>query len=564
MTKHRWLRLDGTAELDPGLNLLIGRNGTGKTTLLQLLRELSQGSPNSELNVLPPEAADVVNRLTIVRPEASTSVEALRTTNQWSGWEALRDRVRFVTSDRRLSAASKVKSLFPTVDQYEMSEPTQDLNIAEEFTKAIVAELIAKLEDLGQGLQKVTTELEEDYRRALVEFGKDIQLDFERESFVYFLDHHEEEVPIQALSSGEKEYLYFYSYLRRIRNDENKILLIDEPELHLHSTQVAQICRMLARLAERNQVIAATHSAEVLQHFLPQGRIILLDQGALRNIDVPTDIRRVIDRLGIPIDPSVFTAEWIVAENRSGRRLAGDGAPDTEQVLTWLLGTGTTRRYWAFGSSRAWVEGADEILTMATGDQGDADFRILFDGDRNCVSAHTYPPIDPETPDQGRLHYLPFWELENLFLNTNLLEALEVPTEESATDRLWRLVETNQEALLTSIHKTITKNAIRSLKPDRTIDKDGPADGLAAYKEAVDDLGIDREAISQRFTEVIASRNWQWLPGKEALGFLVGDLPTFWELVGALDKGELRELLRTALGSSPIAELSLSSRSTLL
>jgi hypothetical protein len=291
--------------------------------------------------------------------EGPTTIERRKGQPNWSGSESLLKRIRFVTSNRSLRNEMTVKGMFAGLQQFEIADPTQELNVADEFNKAINSELIERLKalDQEQSLEKITKEIEEEYRRGLVDLDKDIRLDFERDNPVYFIDPRGREVPISVLSAGEREFLYFFAYLRRIRNDRDRIILIDEPELHLHGNQVRKLCEMLAELSEYNQVIIATHSSDVLHHFLRGGNIVRLGDGVMRNINFPDDMRMLMDQIGLPIDPSVFTAHWIVAENKDSISLPGEGGPVTSEVLSWIFGRNIARRFWGFGSSRASAEG---------------------------------------------------------------------------------------------------------------------------------------------------------------------------------------------------------------
>lgn len=398
------------------------------------------------------------------------------------------------------------------------------------------SELIERLKKLEGGLETITQEIEVDYRRGLVDLDKDIRLDFERDNPVYFIDHREREIDISMLSAGEKEFLYFFAYLRRIRNDEDRIILIDEPELHLHGNQVRKLCEMLTALAEENQVIIATHSSDVLHHFLHSGNIIHLGEGVIRNINFPEDMRNLMDQIGIPIDPSVFTARWIVAENKDSKPLAGQDGPVTAEVLGWIFGKDLARRYWGFGSSRASAEGAIEVLQAATADEGDLDLTVLLDGDRQVKEAQ-WGGADPASVESGaQVHYLPYWELENAFLNPNLLDV--VLAEEGGSAVLWQIVEDRQIELVRTISKTILKNVVTHARARNRIDRK-PTEEFAALQKAVQEIELDETAVSETLNRLAAEGDWRWIPGKEVLGYLIEKCPDFWTRVRALGMGTI-------------------------
>lgn len=82
---------------------------------------------------------------------------------------------------------------------------------------------------------------------------------------VLFKDNNGVEFDINELSTGEKTllskvlYLYFEGY-------ENKVILIDEPELSLHPSWQNKVLKIYENFAEKNncQIIIATHSPHII------------------------------------------------------------------------------------------------------------------------------------------------------------------------------------------------------------------------------------------------------------------------------------------------------------
>jgi ABC-type transport system involved in cytochrome c biogenesis ATPase subunit len=88
---------------------------------------------------------------------------------------------------------------------------------------------------------------------------------------------------LDGLSSGQKELvsLLFSVWLSSL--DSPKIVLIDEPELHLNAQWHRKLVRWLTELAPRNQYILATHSDEVFAAVEQSHRILLKPEGAGTN-----------------------------------------------------------------------------------------------------------------------------------------------------------------------------------------------------------------------------------------------------------------------------------------
>jgi hypothetical protein len=83
-------------------------------------------------------------------------------------------------------------------------------------------------------------------------------------------------LPVDALSSGEIEVLTFIgSFL--VDDLSQGIILIDEPELHLHPAWHRVILRAIHSLLPQAQVICSTHSADILDSAPSYQRFVLLD-----------------------------------------------------------------------------------------------------------------------------------------------------------------------------------------------------------------------------------------------------------------------------------------------
>lgn len=72
-----------------------------------------------------------------------------------------------------------------------------------------------------------------------------------------------EVITFNDLSSGEKEVFFILSFFIR-HNVENAIVVIDEPELHLHPELSRLLLRNMRSIRSGNQIWVATHNAEIV------------------------------------------------------------------------------------------------------------------------------------------------------------------------------------------------------------------------------------------------------------------------------------------------------------
>ena len=93
---------------------------------------------------------------------------------------------------------------------------------------------------------------------------------------LYIMLPHGERISFQDLSSGEKEVFFILSYF--LRNDVREaIIVIDEPELHLHPELGRLLIRTMQEIRPGNQIWVATHSGEIIDE-AGRDRVFFLDR----------------------------------------------------------------------------------------------------------------------------------------------------------------------------------------------------------------------------------------------------------------------------------------------
>ncbi len=110
-------------------------------------------------------------------------------------------------------------------------------------------------------------------------------------------------VPLDMLSSGEMELLKFFRLM--MRKQDGGIVLIDEPEQHLHPKWHRLILPMILDLAPKAQVICATHSPQIIGSTPPhqlwltylddQGRIAIAQPGHSFGMDANRVLEELLD-----------------------------------------------------------------------------------------------------------------------------------------------------------------------------------------------------------------------------------------------------------------------------
>jgi len=137
-----------------------------------------------------------------------------------------------------------------------------------------VAEALRRLGEWahGQGLpesddrRRWESQLQERFKRicAPKEY-KGYWLDHARYGETPLLEDQGKEYPFRSAASGELVILHYLTKFTFPRPVHNSLILIDEPELHLHPRWIGHLYRALPLMGDNNQFVLVTHSPELRQ-----------------------------------------------------------------------------------------------------------------------------------------------------------------------------------------------------------------------------------------------------------------------------------------------------------
>lgn len=84
-------------------------------------------------------------------------------------------------------------------------------------------------------------------------------------------------LPFSSLSSGEQEVVKVVFDITR-KNIKHSVIIVDEPELHLHPTLTFKLIETLKTIGDRtNQFIFLTHSADLISTYYSTGNVYFID-----------------------------------------------------------------------------------------------------------------------------------------------------------------------------------------------------------------------------------------------------------------------------------------------
>lgn len=267
-----WGNVDIDWQLDPKVNILVGKNGVGKTTLLNIIESVINNEHSDydfEIDSLTINfnISDTNNNLSesINLSKINTFEMLLTDIKQKRNSPHIKTELDFILSELindfksyQLKLKKEIESKIIEQDQQIKKIASQESATNQELQK--LRQLLKEKDDTNTNINHFKNLFLGLINELFAETDK--KIDFDKNNSIIFRESNDDVISAYQLSSGEKQILII---LLNILLQENKpyIVLMDEPELSLHLSWQFKLIDMIQQLNPNCQLIIVTHASGI-------------------------------------------------------------------------------------------------------------------------------------------------------------------------------------------------------------------------------------------------------------------------------------------------------------
>ncbi|WP_436758218.1 ATP-dependent nuclease [Streptosporangium sp. V21-05] len=322
---------------------------------------------------------------------------------------------------------------------------------------------------------------------------------------------------LSGLSSGELGLLGLLCTLYEAANGE-ALLLLDEPELHLHATLQAAFLRALRQVASRTQIILVTHSLKIVASSLPsQIYEIRTGDSQVSRVTDPSSMLDVIRHFGVEQADLVLKSGRLVVEGDHDQKRLNQLFP--EEIERLHVGVAGDRQR--------------VLVHYRFLEDGPGDLPWLCLIDRDLMSS---ADLARYTETHPHLHIWPRRSFESMLLEPVLLAAvLQSLGRPASIDEAEALLRAAADGLLSDVINALVQAELGRQFPMPKIDRGRGDKGLEeAYAEQARVLAAKSKSVSEvrRQQEQAVRACWETerfalVDAKKTLGRLAKQLSLF-------------------------------------
>jgi predicted ATP-dependent endonuclease of OLD family len=311
---------------------LVGSNNSGKTTLLQAIAlfgfcvqnclSRKNGNPieikartfsEDEFNIIPVTSFSSLwtenrtqttgNKKIFIAITATFDNDTSVTTSLQLNFNRLSITLETSNSSQEwLTELSQLRIAYlPVFSSFQLQEERRTAGVisnelGQGRVNTVIRNLLLELKNRHQEdeLAQILNRSFPDLKKLKIEFD---ELNDRYISVTYQEENRRREFDLFYAGSGFQQFVYFFGF---ILLQQPSIILLDEPDVHLHATLQHSLYDELKRLekSSNKQILYATHSTELIQQTPPEN-ILSLNNGQAERLQVKYDVYDTLRNLGV-------------------------------------------------------------------------------------------------------------------------------------------------------------------------------------------------------------------------------------------------------------------------
>lgn len=270
-------------EFNDSLTVIVGQNGTGKTTIMEVIFNMLSGNIEYFNNYLDfsyieceIKIDDILDRL---KYQKTNNQIEIFLNDKVISQEELKNKYKIIYLPTESTFENKKLEGIKKLEDKEDSIILDSKTMSDELKQFLLNQYFMDLSDFKNGEEKSAIRID-NFKRLYNNFFEDkefVKINVENFEPIFRLKENGKEILIEDLSAGEKQ-IFFRggSLLQNIK--DNTIVLIDEPEISLHPEWQQKILDFYKNINNDNQFIFATHSPQIVSCCKREEIIVLIKE----------------------------------------------------------------------------------------------------------------------------------------------------------------------------------------------------------------------------------------------------------------------------------------------
>lgn len=270
-------------EFNDSLTVIVGQNGTGKTTIMEVIFNMLSGNIEYFNNYLDfsyieceIKIDDILDRL---KYQKTNNQIEIFLNDKVISQEEFKNKYKIIYLPTESTFENKKLEGIKKLEDKEDSIILDSKTMGDELKQFLLNQYFMDLSDFKNGEEKNAIRID-NFKRLYNNFFEDkefVKINVENFEPIFRLKENGKEILIEDLSAGEKQ-IFFRggSLLQNIK--DNTIVLIDEPEISLHPEWQQKILDFYKNINNDNQFIFATHSPQIVSCCKREEIIVLIKE----------------------------------------------------------------------------------------------------------------------------------------------------------------------------------------------------------------------------------------------------------------------------------------------